>query len=616
MNEKKTNVRIQKHHRPSILPFRLPTVCFFTLALALFGNPLKAEWQNALKPPGKPSAAFIVVSNSNPLATITYPENATPREKKAAVELLRWIKAITGTTVEIKPGQTEGKLIILHTDPALGDEGYAISNQFGQLKLFGGKTRGVVNAVYALLEEDLGCRFYAVDSVRLPKTNTLIISAVDRRYVPQLRLRDPFYACAFHPDWSLRNRTSAPGAKVPEEFGGRMDYDGMFVHTAAQMIPPEKYFKIHPDYFALQSDGTRSTAQLCATHPEVAKLAIAYVQKILKEHPHTELVSVSKNDNTTVCHCDRCEKLRTDEGSDMANQLVLVNRVAEAIEKDHPDVTIDTLAYLVTIQVPKTIRPRKNVAIRLCNDDVGSWQHPFTPASQCDVAALLRAWSAVHHRIYIWDYNVNFSHYLAPMPNLDVMAANIRFWITNHAEGVMLQGGYQGPAEQDELKCWVTSKLLWDPSRDERALIQDFLWGHYGQAAPALADYEKLLERMQADFATEMTAPKGGIRYHMDAPFLSKEFLDQATGIFARAKNLAKDDKFLTRRVERAGLPVLYVECVRGPEFVGDTYAQVVGEFERIARLEKITHLREGTSDFETKIAQFKSRIFKPGAGH
>ena len=57
-----------------------------------------------------------------------------------------------------------------------------------------------------------------------------------------------------------------------------------------------------------------------------------------------------------------------------------------------------------------------------------------------------KQWSAVHDRIYVWDYNVNFSHYLAPMPNMDVIADNIRFWVENKAEGVMTQGGYQGAA--------------------------------------------------------------------------------------------------------------------------------------------------------------------------
>ena len=288
--------------------------------------------------------------------------------------------------------------------------------------------------------------------------------------------------------------------------------------------------------------------------------------------------------------------------------------VAKIIEKERPDVVIDTLAYLETIQVPKTVRPRKNVVIRLCNDSVGAWSRPFTPAAECDVAKLASAWGAVHNRIYIWDYNVNFSHYLAPMPNLDVMAANIRFWIKNQAEGVMLQGGYQGPAEQDQLKCWVTAKLLWNPSWDENALAQDFILGHYGKAAPALEEYEALLKRMKTAHAKELASPPGGIRYPMDAPFFTKEFVMQATAIFARARALAQGDEDLMRRVERAELPILYVKCVRGPGFVGADYAQVVRDFERIARREKIQFLQEGGPDFEAKLAGYKSQIPKAAA--
>jgi len=227
------------------------------------------------------------------------------------------------------------------------------------------------------------------------------------------------------------------------------------------------------------------------------------------------------------------------------------------------------------------------------------------------VAKLVSAWSAVHNRIYIWDYNVNFSHYLAPMPNLDVMAANIRFWITNHAEGVMLQGGYQGPAERDQLKCWVTAKLLWNPSWDEKVLTRDFLLGHYGKAAPALEEYEALLEQMKTDHAKELASPPGGIRYPMDAPFITKDFVTRATDIFARAKTLARGDDNLMRRVERAELPILYVQCVRGPDFVGESYAQVVAEFERIARREKVQFLQEGGPDFEAKLAGYQNQIPK-----
>jgi hypothetical protein len=484
----------------------------------------QADWVNALKPQGKPAGQVKVVKVGKPQGGIQLPDHPTPQETNAAVELQHWIKELTGATLEIKSGKARGSRFAIRTDGSLGDEGYAIAVSRGQIILSGGKTRGVLNAVYALLEEDLGCRFYANDSIRLPKTNTLVIAPVARRYIPQLKIRDPFYACAFDPVWSLRNRANAPNAAVPEEQGGHMDYAGMFVHTAGQLVPPDKYFKEHPEYFAQAADGTRTTAQLCPTHPEVVKIAIDHVRQVLKANPHTEILSVSKNDCQVSCLCERCKKLRDEEGSDMANQLFLVNQVAQAIEAEYPNVIIDTLAYLETIQVPKTVRPRKNVAIRLCNDSVGAWSRPFTPAEQCDAAKLVSAWGAVHNRIYIWDYNVNFSHYLAPMPNLDVMVANIRFWIKNHAEGVMLQGGYQGPAERDQLKSWVSAKLLWNPAWDENALAHDFLQGHYGKAAPALEEYEALLKRMRVDHASEMASPPGGIRYPMDAPFFTKAF--------------------------------------------------------------------------------------------
>ena len=232
---------------------------------------------------------------------------------------------------------------------------------------------------------------------------------------------------------------------MPEEFGGHIDYGGLFVHTAATLLPPDKYFKDHPEYFMLDASGKRSPAQLCPTDPEVARIVTENVLAILDKNPNTEIVSVSKNDSggDQICHCERCEKLRKAEGTEMANQLVLVNHVAEEVAKKHPKVLVDTLAYLDTIGVPKTIRPRKNVIIRICNDTVGAWSRPFTPARELPVAQITRQWAAVHDKLSIWDYNINFSHFLAPMPNMDIIADNIRFWVDNHAIGVMTQGGYQ-----------------------------------------------------------------------------------------------------------------------------------------------------------------------------
>ena len=243
-----------------------PTILYTLILASCLCISAQADWVNSLKPPGKPAGQVKVVKAGKPQGGIQLPDHPTPQETNAAVELQHWIKELTGAKLDIKAGKARGSRIAIHTDASLGDEGYAIAVSRGQILLSGGKTRGVLNAVYALLEEDLGWRFYADDSVRLPKTNTLVIAPVARRYMPQLKIRDPFYACAHDPAWSLRNRANAPNAAVPETQGGHMDYAGMFVHTAGQLVPPDKYFKDHPDYFAQAADGTRTTAQLCATH--------------------------------------------------------------------------------------------------------------------------------------------------------------------------------------------------------------------------------------------------------------------------------------------------------------------------------------------------------------
>lgn len=587
------------------------------------------EWHNALKPKGKPAPELTLSVAGETDYLIIIPETGTTSEKKAAEDLAHWLQTMTGATfpvvtdayakasqkgtesaVEkaISIGCTEQLQQVQATtaEKDFADEGYGIAVEGSSLFLWGGRTRGPINAVYALLEEDLGCRWYTADDIRIPHHPTLTFRPVPRTYLPRLRLRDPYYRVAFNGEWSLRNRTNAPEARVPEEWGGRMDYDGLFVHTFHRLVPPSEYFEDYPEYFMLDSTGERITHQLCTTHPDVIQLVIASVCELLQQHPYTEIVSVSKTDGGRTCQCESCRALDEAEGSDMASLLYLVNRVAEAVEKDYPNVVISTLAYLETVKPPKTMRPRENVVIRLCNDSVGSWGHPFTPAEQCHFGELLKAWSGVHNRIYIWDYVVNFSHYLAPMPNMEVIAKNIRFFVDNNAEGVMTQGAYQSPgAERDWMRAWVIAKLLWNPALDVVELMQDFIWGHYGKSAPAIAEYNQLLRQTAEKYSEQLASPEGGIRYRMDHPFFSKVFLNRADEIFARAETLAEDEVIL-HRVELARLPLMYVQLSRGTEFVGEEYEAILTRFETIARREGVTHLREGPPDLEQKLEDWR----------
>src|SRR5262245_34383606 len=128
----------------------------------------RSEWSNSLKPTGPIAGEVTLVKDGKPVRSIRLTTNATPVEKSAAKELQHWIEQITGarlaiTTADVHPTAR------LQTDAALGEDGIRIAIEGDDLVLTGGTGRGVVNAVYAFLEEDLGCRFYTSDSIRLPK---------------------------------------------------------------------------------------------------------------------------------------------------------------------------------------------------------------------------------------------------------------------------------------------------------------------------------------------------------------------------------------------------------------------------------------------------------------
>lgn len=588
------------------------------------------KWHNSLKPNGKAGSVVTLTEDGKSNYCLLISKNPTTQEQKAVEELQYWLEQMTGAKLRIEKesrdvkdkskvisiGQTEllRRTGLTVVEGYLEDEGYGIAVNDENLFLWGGRTRGVINAVFALLEEDLGCRWYTNEHFRIPKLKTLKFALVARTYKPALKLRDPLWYVARDADWSLRNRTNAPWAEIRDEWGGRIDYDGMFVHTFHKLLPPKEYFEEHPEYYELDSNGVRNSHQLCTMHPEVIRLVKEKVRRILKDNPHTEIISVSKTDGQGHwCHCERCKQLDDAEGSHMASVLYLVNAVAEDIEKDYPFVLISTLAYGETLDVPKTMRPRKNVCIRLCNDRVGAWRRPFEPAEICNFASLLKNWSEICERMYIWDYVTNFSHYLAPMPNMDVMADNIRFFMKYNAEGVMPQANYQSMgSEREWLRSWVAAKLLWDPSLDLFELMDDFIYGHFGKAAPAIAEYNDLLRSQKEKYMVEMSETwlnehYDAIRYGMDHPFLSKEFLAKSTKIYDRAEALAENEQVL-HRVQQDRLPIMYVKLMRGPEFVGNEYGKVLERFERTARKVGVTHLREGSPDLDEKLQMWRAK--------
>ncbi|MCP4645320.1 MAG: DUF4838 domain-containing protein [bacterium] len=510
---------------------------------------------------------------------IVLADDASPSIKNGAEELQRFLREMTGVELPIRnDAQPMGPHEIILGDNAhlkkvetaidfdeLGDEGYVIRTVGPHLVIAGGALRGTMYGVYGLLEDHLGCRWFTPDVSRIPKRDRLVLPAIDDTQVPVLEYREPFTKDCFDGDWCARNRMNSSTGELEEKHGGKVRFGaGMFVHTFNRLIPPEKNFDEHPEYFALvNGERVKERTQLCCTNEDVVTICIDETRKAMRSDPEAFVYSVSQNDWDNHCECAKCQAMAEAEDSQMAPVLYLVNRVAEAVEEEFPGKAIETLAYQWTRKAPKTMRPRPNVIIRLCSIEC-CFMHPLATCpseSNQAFAEDARGWAKVADRLWVWDYVTSFRHYLVPFPNLRVRDDNIRFFIENNVRGIFEQDVYNTfDGELSPLSGYLNAKLLWDQNYDEDVAINEFLDGVYGDAAKPIRKYIDQLHDRAADLDSHVNIWVGP----MEAPYLSDRFLAKADALWDKAEKAVEDDSDTLFRVRTARLSVDYAILQRG----------------------------------------------------
>ena len=464
------------------------------------------------------------------------------------------------STIEDRPDNpgTEGHLV--RTDN-LGDEGIVIKTFGNTLLLGGGEPRGALYAVYTFLEDYVGCRWWSSTESTIPKKPTLEISQIDVRYTPILEYREPFWFDAHDGNWAVRNKCNGNSVRVDGLRGGKHVYEG-FVHTFYPLIPPQKYFDTHPEWFS-EIDGKRTTkrAQLCLTNEAMRQELVKNLRARLRANPTATIASVSQNDWHGNCQCAKCAAIEKEEGSPAGLMLRFVNAVAEDIEEEFPHVAISTLAYQYTRRPPKFVKPPDNVIVRLCSIEA-SFSVPLADERNKPFRDDIIGWSKICDRLYVWDYVTNFRHYIMPHPNLRVLGPNVKFFADHSVKGIFEQGAYTtNGAEMAELRAWVLAKLLWDPSRDGDALIDEFIEGYYGPAAPHIEAYLKVTHD-----AAEKSGDWLGCFEKFTAKFLSFDTLSRGWEHLAKAEAAVESDPDLHFRVQVAQLPVMYTFMMRWDE--------------------------------------------------
>lgn len=397
------------------------------------------------------------------IASVSILADSSEAEQFAAKELAKYLGHITGI-------RTDGGFPIrLQIDAAAGYDGLRIDVSEDALCLTGGNERGVIYAVYELLERYAGCRFF-MPNLELLGDGDVVIDE-DYAYAPVLEFRQSDWQCGNNLVWSVKNRinnrTIPFRTLFPKELGGCHKYaNGEFAHTMK---------------------GLTGKDVPCLSDPKNLTRALAKVRETLEKDPAATILTISQNDGMDYCTCDTCRAIEKEEGSPMGAQMRFVNAIADEIGREYPDLIFDTLSYVYTRKPPKITKPRQNVCVRLCSFECCSI-HPLTDPTCPENKQFCKdveEWNQICNRIYIWDYVTNFVYSIPPFPNFDSIRENMRFFADHGLKGIYPEGNYYTPqsGEFGELRCYLLAKLMWNPYMDTTEYyrhMDEFLAAYYG----------------------------------------------------------------------------------------------------------------------------------------
>ncbi len=420
----------------------------------------------------------------------------------AAQQLQRYLKYALGVELPLDTDSSEAtgyEILIGNTNRTKEDtteygiEEYIIKTEGKNLVITGGEQRGAIYGVYSFLEDYIGCRFFAEDCEIIHKADEIIIPAdINEKFKPKLEYRDI-------DEYIYRGGEVGAKRKINSSFGRSMTYyqgssidfaGGAFVHTMDTV-------------YGLGSQST----QPCFSSEENYQIVLEKSRKILKANPNAEIISITQNDNNNYCTCKDCSNIYKEEESHAAPLIRFVNRLAEELSDEYPNIQIETLAYMFSTEAPKITKPHDNVIVQLCSLDM-CCAHPLSDLS-CTQNQRFRDqiedWSKVTDNLYIWYYVVEFTGNArnAPFMNFNALYDTYALFMNNGVKGIFNQAyTNQESAEFGALRGYLLSKMMWNPdiTREELDIAaKEFISAYYGEAGDIIEEYFYMMSDLGSD---------------------------------------------------------------------------------------------------------------------
>lgn len=502
------------------------------------------------------SPELILLEKNKSQYAILIPSKPTPVEEKSALVLQDYFARVSNFKLEIIKESPKGNLSPnrnkKQTFISLGKTNLAkpfevdlrseefLIQQDGNSLFFQGIGKGLLYGIYSFIEEILDCnKWYANEEAVCPaKTKIAVPGGYRLQEAPAFNYREvysPVEKDQEYIDWHKIHLLD--------------DLWALWGHTFDVLVPPETYFKDHPEYFSFYN-GSRHSDQLCLSNPEVLGIASKAVRESIADNPLMTFWSISPNDNTLYCTCENCKKIDELEGGPQGSLIHFVNQIAQQFPKHH----FTTLAYNYTSRPTKTIRPLENVTLFLSNIEADRTLPITREASAKPFRTQLDGWRQKTDHLFIWDYYTQFTNYLAPFPNLFTFKENLQYYKEKGVRGIFAQSSGETYSEMVELKSYLLAKLLWNPNADVDSLTDRFLAGYYGKAAPTVKEY---IQSMQGNIKGEALSIYGNPIDHHDG-YLSLKNMDEYSSIMDRAEIAIEGNALYENRIKQLRLSQEY----------------------------------------------------------
>jgi hypothetical protein len=511
---------------------------------------------------GAGSDAVTLVRDGRPASVIVTADEPTPAARQGASDLQMWLERASGATVPIRtesqmPQDPNIALVLVGDTKRTRAQGikpdelqleeHRVRSFPGTLVLIGDDARadgvplqGTCWAVDAFAERVLGVRLLWPGELGevVPRRATIEVRDLDLREKPlmvQRIIRDQGFNGVTHSKLDALgwDRAAYYRFQEPSRVWHRFHrlgtaYHGDFGHSYGDYW--DRFHKSHPEWFALQPDGTRDNsepgyteypgAQLCVSNAELIRQVAADCIVKLKKSPTLDTVSVAPNDDgspaPTHCLCARCQAWDDPQGKvvrmgsrkgpvrhvSMTDRYVrFFNAVAEIVAQEQPNRSLGSLAYSVYELPPLHTKLHDRVIIGF----VPPMDVYANDQSREEMRQNWLKWADAAEHLF---YRPNALMALHALPAVYVhrLGEDMRLFADHKMMFVDFDCQYQHWATNG-LNYYVITKLVGDPHRDVDEIVDEYCTVGFGPAASTVRRYFDETERITNAFAAERQRP-------------------------------------------------------------------------------------------------------------